>query len=88
MSARGWVAVLMVAVWVLLGPIAMTFSGCAWMGTMCEGPCGAGACAIVAPTLSSAPAPASSVDVAFDLALPATAPARLEHPPKSLLRSA
>ncbi len=87
MSARGWVAILMVAVWVLLGPIAMTFSGCASMGAMCEGPCGA-ACAIVGPTLSSAPAPASALDPVLELELPAAAPAGLEHPPKSLLRSA
>jgi hypothetical protein len=29
------------AVWVLAGPIAMAFSGCAMMGSMCEAPCGA-----------------------------------------------
>jgi hypothetical protein len=29
------------AVWVLAGPIAMAFNGCAMMGSMCEAPCGA-----------------------------------------------
>ena len=27
--------------WILAGPIAMAFSGCAMMGAMCEAPCGA-----------------------------------------------
>ena len=87
MTTRRAVAMLVLVGWVLLGPVAMAFSGCA-MGAMCEGPCGAAACAIVAPTLSGAPAPASSLEVALDRELPANTPAGLEHPPKSLLRSA
>ncbi len=88
MSSRGAIAVLVLAVWVLLGPVAMAFAGCAMMGAMCEGPCGTAACAIVAPTLSGAPAIVSSLEVAPDRSLPANVLAGLYHPPKSLLRSA
>jgi hypothetical protein len=88
MSSRGVVAIVVLALWVLLAPVAMAFSGCASMGAMCEGPCGTTACAIVTPTLSSAPALVAVFDVAIDRELPANTPAGLEHPPKSLLRSA
>ena len=88
MSSRGVVAILVLALWVLVVPVAMAFSGCASMGAMCEGPCGTSACAIFPPTLSSAPALASVVDVRIDRELPSNSPAGLERPPKSLLRSA
>jgi len=42
--------VLALALWVLAGPIAMAFDGCAMMGAMCEAPCGVSSY-IVAPTL-------------------------------------
>lgn len=88
MSSRGVIAVLTLAIWVLLAPVAMAFSGCAVMGAMCEGPCGTTACAIAAPTVSAAPALVSSFEVVVDRELPANVPAGLEHPPKFLLRSA
>ena len=88
MSARGAVVIVVLAVWVLLGPIAMAFSGCPSMAAMCEGPCGAVACATLAPALSSTPALISSLGTAIDDHLPPNVPAGLEHPPKSLLRSA
>lgn len=88
MSSRVVIAVLALAIWVLLAPVAMAFSGCAVMGVMCEGACGTTACAIAAPTMSAAPALASSFEVTIDCELPANMPAGLEHPPKFLLRSA
>jgi hypothetical protein len=88
MSSRCVIAVLVLAIWVLLGPIAMAFSGCAVMGAMCEGPCGTTACAIAAPTMSGALGLLSSFEVTADRELPANIPAGLEHPPKSLLHSA
>ena len=88
MTSRGVIAIVVLAGWVLLGPIAMAFAGCALMGAMCEGPCGSIACGMVAPTLSSAPELVSSFEVAPDRSLPANILAGLYHPPKSLLRSA
>jgi hypothetical protein len=38
------------ALWVVSGPIAMAFDGCAMMGAMCEAPCGASSY-IVAPAV-------------------------------------
>ncbi len=81
------VAVLVLAIWILLGPVAMAFSGCS-MGAMCEGPCGTGACAAATPTLSSAPGAVSPVELAPNRQLPANTPTGFEHPPKFLLRSA
>jgi len=88
MRSRRAIALCILAVWVLLGPIAMAFDGCAAMGAMCEGPCGISSCAIFTPALSIAPAPASSLYVAADRHLPANALAALELPPKSLSYSA
>jgi hypothetical protein len=88
MSSRGVIAVLVLAIWVLLGPVAVAFSGCAVMGAMCKGPCGTTACAIAAPTMSGALGLLSSFEVTVDRELPANIPAGLDHPPKSLLRSA
>jgi len=88
MTGRGAVAIVVLAVWILLGPVAMAFSGCALMAAMCEGPCGTAACVTLTPALSSTPALVSSLEAAIDGHLPPSIPAGLEHPPKSLLRSA
>ena len=45
-----WLGLLIAVLWVLAGPIAMAFGGCAAMGGMCEAPCGAAAYAPQAPT--------------------------------------
>jgi hypothetical protein len=74
--------------WVLLGPIAMAFDGCAAMGALCEAPCGSSGCAIVTPTLSMAPIPASLLSVAPESVHRSHVPAGLEHPPKRRLASA
>ena len=83
MSSRRVVAILILTAWVLLGPVAMAFSGCGSMGAMCEGTC-ASACAIVDPSVSSVPALASPLELARDREPPANTPTDLEHPPKSL----
>lgn len=44
------VAVMSLALWVVSGPIAMAFDGCAMMGAMCEAPCGVSSY-IVAPAI-------------------------------------
>ncbi len=84
MTHRRVVALLVLAVWVLLGPVAMAFAGCATMGAMCEGPCGTATCATFVPTLSYAPGGVSPLGIAPDGFLPANIPAGLEHPPRSL----
>lgn len=88
MSGQRSIAIVVLVMWVLLGPIAMAFTGCAIMGAMCEGPCGISACGIVAPTVSIAPAPASPAYTVVDGQLPAISVSGLEPPPKSLFRSA
>ena len=49
------VALTIVAVWLLLGPVAMAFDACEGMGAMCEAPCGLPSCAVTPPSLSAAP---------------------------------
>lgn len=55
MDSRRLVTVGVLVVWVLLGPIAVSFGNCTGMGAMCEGPCGSTSC--VALTASVGPVP-------------------------------
>lgn len=87
MSSRRVLVLCFLAAWVLLGPVAMAFEGCAAMGAMCEGPCGISSCAIFTPALWVAPVPTASLYVAVDRQLPANTFAGLERPPKSIPRS-
>jgi hypothetical protein len=88
MSSRGAITIVLVlAVWVLLGPIAMAFDSCGAPAAMCDGPCGAFSCGIAAPTLSIAPAPASLLPTGADRHPLANTFAGIEHPPKSPPRS-
>jgi hypothetical protein len=82
------ISVVVLLAWVVLGPIGMPFMGCALMGAMCEGPCGASACASAAPGPLIALAPVSDGLVAPKSHLPAVALADLEPPPKSSVASA
>ncbi len=88
MSSRRAITIFALAVWVLLGPVAMVFGGCAAMGAMCEGPCGAAACVVLVPAISIAPEPVSCMLVAADRYPLATTLAGVEHPPRSLFLSA
>ena len=44
-------SVLILVLWLVSGPVAMAFDGCAMMGAMCEAPCGV-LSYIVAPTVT------------------------------------
>ena len=43
------ITILVLVVWIPLGPIAMAFGGCAGMGAMCDSPCGLTFCVMPAP---------------------------------------
>ncbi len=74
----------LVAIWLLLGPVAMAFDGC--MG--CELPCAQMACAIAAPAPTAVPGLVSWVVPAFELDPVTSVPSTLELPPKALLSAA
>jgi hypothetical protein len=88
MSSRGLVTTVVLVVWVLLGPIAMAFGGCAGMGAMCEGPCGLTSC--VVPVWTSAAMPSPVVYLGFGLSdhFPTTLLEIPEPPPRSSSLSA
>ncbi len=71
----------LLAVWLLLGPVAMAFDGC--LG--CELPCAQMACAVPAPVLASVPSTVASAALQLELHPITSTPATLELPPKSLL---
>lgn len=86
MSLRRSLTVVVLALWVLLGPVAMAFDGCASMGATCEAPCAASSCAVVAPTGGLiAPVPIAYLWAPAHGRLPATFFSALEPPPKSPL---
>jgi hypothetical protein len=74
----------LVAIWLLLGPVAMAFDGC--MG--CDLPCAQTACATTGPVPTAFPALVTSVALSFELHPITTSPSTLELPPKSLLSAA
>lgn len=83
MSKRAW-GVVFIAIWLLLGPVAMAFDGCAG----CELPCAQMACALSAPAPSVAPEILASGVVQVQSAPVTSAPPALELPPKHLLSAA
>lgn len=88
MSSRRVITIFALAIWLMIGPVAMAFGGCAVMSAMCEGPCGAGTCTVLAPAISAAPVHVSNVQVAIDthpLTIPLAGP---DHPPPSPFLSA
>lgn len=90
MTRRGTITVVVLVLWVLLGPLAVTVGSRAAMGAMCEGPCATPSCAILGPTGGIVAADTSSHDVLAARHLPANSFAgleHLEHPPR-LARSA
>jgi hypothetical protein len=82
------VAVMTLALWVLSGPIAMAFDGCAMMGAMCEAPCGASSY-IVSPTVTGVAGlePISYLDSRSTPSPTAFTPGPLTPPPKPSLVS-
>jgi hypothetical protein len=83
MSKRA-LGVVFVAIWLLLGPVAMAFDGC----TGCELPCAQMACALSAPAASLVPEIMVSAVVQIQSAPVSSAPPALEFPPKHLLSAA
>lgn len=74
---RRLIAVIVVVVWVVAGPLVMAFGGCAGMASMCEGPCGIG-CPVVAVHQADSVLPLVSVST----------PAAAEFFPSLVLRVA
>lgn len=83
------VAVLTLALWIVSGPIAMAFDGCAMMGAMCEAPCGLSSY-IVAPTIAGVAGlqPISYLDNRSTPRPTLLSPGPLTPPPKLSLLSA
>jgi hypothetical protein len=85
---RRWAIVLLLAAWVLLGPIGMAFDGCAAKMALCDGPCGVvSAVMSAAPTFTTPYLLALVTPVAPEL-LPAVLTRPFEPPPKHLSLSA
>ena len=80
MPKRAW-GVVFIAIWLLLGPVAMAFDGCAG----CELPCAQMACALSAPVPSLAPEVMASGVMQVESVSVSYAPPALELPPKYLL---
>ena len=74
----------MLAIWLLLGPVAMAFDGCVG----CELPCAQMACAIAAPVPTAVPGLVSWVVPGLELNPITSVPSTLELPPKFLLSAA
>jgi hypothetical protein len=53
-TGRTLAILVLVALWALAVPLAVSSGACMAMGGMCEGPCGASSCVVLAPTLGAA----------------------------------
>lgn len=84
MKKRAIAGLALLAIWLLLGPVAMAFDGC--MG--CELPCAQIACAVPAPAPAVRPEAATSAITQADLHPVTSTPSTLELPPKYLLSAA
>jgi len=88
MSRKQALALAVLALWVLLGPIAMAFDGCMLMGTLCDGgPCANVSSTVFAPAPLIGPGPLGFLAAAPSPELPANSRASLEPPPKIPLLS-
>ena len=76
---------LVLGLWILLGPIAMAFQDC---DGMCEGPCGVLSAVPSAVPNGTMLAPVRELALPARPGLPGTLSRVLEPPPKSLLLSA
>jgi hypothetical protein len=84
MKKRLIVGLVLVAVWLLLGPVAMAFDGCVG----CELPCAQMACAVPGPALTMAPEVVTSASPQVELHPVTSTVATPELPPKYLLSAA
>ena len=76
------IALVVLALWVLLGPTAMAFDGCLAMGAACEAPCGTSAGAFLSPARSMVPDLIAFLGAQPDQRLPTRPLAVFEPPPK------
>ena len=83
MSKRAF-GVLLIAIWLLLGPVAMAFDGCAG----CELPCAQVACALPAPERSLTPEMLVSAIAPVESSRVSAGPPALEPPPPKHVPSA
>ena len=84
MRNRLILGLVLMAVWLLLGPVAMAFDGCAG----CELPCAQMACAVPGPALTMAPEAVTSASPQVELHPVTSTVATPELPPKYLLSAA
>ena len=84
MNSRRVLTLLVLGLWLLLGPVSMAFDGCLVMGALCDGgPCGASCNASFAPAPAVDLEPIAYLDPQPGLHLPANTLTALEPPPKS-----
>jgi len=86
MSGKRALALVVLMLWVMLGPIGMAFDGCLLMGTMCDGgPCANSSSTVFTPAPLIGIGPLGFLAPAASLDLPGISLASLEPPPKSPL---
>ena len=83
-SRRRWLTVIIVALWVFLGPLAMAFGGCLAMAD-CEALCAVLPGLALAQVAVALAAASRSIRWASLLAPPSLIPAVLEPPPRRAL---
>src|SRR5437763_14402185 len=76
---RPLLSVLILVLWLVSGPVAMAFDGCAMMGAMCEAPCGV-LSYIVAPTVTDV---AALHPLAYLESRSTQQPPRISPPPRT-----
>ena len=86
MNSGRIVTVLLLAFWVLLGPVGMAFSGCAGMDG-CDVLCGSTSSVVRIPSTAPTEARVMAVEVGLDGHLPMPDGNVLETPPKFALLS-
>jgi len=82
MARRRVLTLIVLALWVSFGPVAMAFGGCFLMGAMCDGPCGTSSHASFAPVPAIGPGPIAYLDAPPRDRLPENTLAAAEPPPK------
>ena len=86
---RTVLAIAVLSLWLVSGPVAMAFDGCAMMGAMCEAPCGM-LSYIVVPVVTGLVTvePVTVLNPRPAVQISTTAISPLEPPPKLALVSA
>jgi len=79
---RRVLTLVVLALWVSFGPVAMAFDGCFLMGAMCDGPCGTSSHVSFAPAPATGPGPIACLEIQLQNRLPDNTLAAAEPPPK------